>query len=132
MESEAITAFFTHLSSLNLSTPIVWPNVRSPDIEDSPMHLKAMIVNTRPETLKTNGRSRHKWILQVNVYFKKNVGVFKPAQIADSVVDGVPFNTVLESGDYTFKTTSQGEIIPIVNDGDWLFIPVQFIFQTFK
>ena len=131
MESEAIKVFFTHLKSLDI-LPIVWPNVYNADVQEEQMYLRADIINTRPRTIKTNGRSRHKWILQVSVYFKENIGVFKPAQIADSVIAGVPFNTVLESGGYTFKTTSQGEVMPYVRDDAWLFIPLQFTFQAFK
>ena len=131
MESDALTAFFTHIKTIS-PLPVIWPNVKNVGIEDEPMHIRISVLNIKPKTLKTNGRSRHKWILQVSVYFKENVGVFKATQKVDSVIDGIPFNTVLSSGEYTFKTTSQGHVIPLVKSDEWLFIPIQFKFQTFK
>lgn len=133
MEAEAIRAFFSHIANLNI-LPVAWPNTDQAEevIENEPMHIRLAVLNTRPEVIKTCGKSRHMWILQVSIYFKKDAGLFVPAQKVDSVVSGVPFNTVLSSGGYTFKTTSQGEVIPAVNSDAWLFIPVQFRFTTYK
>lgn len=131
MEAEALKAFFTLINNMGV-LPVYWPNVNVENPDSS--HLRVTVFPVSPELLTTQGKTKNEWILQVSIYVRTGIGSIVPAQYADTIKAGIPFNTVLQSDNYKFQTTRTGAALPLVDSSDkaWSFMPIQFRFISFN
>ena len=128
MEAEALQAFFDKVNTLS-ALPVAMPNVHADLTED---HLRVTVTNIDPERRNVcSGKSVYKWIVQIVVAVKEGVGAITAAEQIDSLKAGLPFNTILTSDNYEFRTTNNGITInPLNSSNGWYLAPVQFTFET--
>lgn len=132
MELEVRQASFSHVNALAqaMRLPVYWPNVALPG-SPADVHLRVAIMPASPAIIKTSGRARFRWVLQVSVYVRDGIGEIKPSDHANSLREGIPYGTILTGGSHTFRVIDRGTAAPSVFSDAWVFIPVQFKLQTF-
>lgn len=115
----------------DLGMKVFWENTDLPPKYDQ-SHIRASIMPTRPGVIKTNGRTRRKWLLQISVYVRDGDGDSVVKEHVDAIVEAMPYGEFFVFDDFSFQRVGAAEPKPGVRSGAWYFVPVQFLLQAFR
>src|SRR5690606_41015641 len=101
-EASILTAMLTHLGTLTFSPAlaVAYPGVNFPAAGQTKPdnYLSVSFIPNRTDTLSIGeGHQRHQGLLQVSVYWKSGVGLVKPLEAADKVIQHFAKGTRLQS-----------------------------------
>ena len=122
IEAGIFDALLFRLSELVTTLDVFYPGIESTPVGN---HLDARIVpNTVfQSTFGDEGFNRHEGLMQIDVVWKKGVGIIAPAEEASLVVAHFKRGTSITRNSLTVRTRPPRMSQP-VPDGGWIRLPV--------
>lgn len=94
-------------------------------------YLKCYIYESSPDVIGVcTGSAQYLWTFQVSVCVKEGLGDIVPLETVEILSRHFPVGFVFEAPGHEFKVIKPAEVIAVVNTGEILEYPVQFVIHT--